>query len=1174
MELPVQFSFRSASRMAAHVTLLLSLLCFSSLTSAQTVPLTPEEQAQLDTLTQQEVVDAITDSAGSAPEDQAQIAEPVSIAPRPVTSAEPNDDAIQEDARERQLEEEISSDVELQSTASQPLQQFGYELFAGTPSTFAPATNIPVPDNYAMGPGDTVIIQLYGQRNLTHELVITREGMLMFPEIGPVSVAGLNFDEMRAQIQSIVANQLIGQNATVTLGALRSINIFVMGEAFRPGSYTVSSLSTMTNALFVSGGVTRVGSLRNIRLMRNGELVTVLDLYDLLLRGDTSADARLMPGDVIFIPPIGKTVGVAGDVKRPAIFELNEEVTAADVLVLSGGFLPTAFPSTSRIERINERGERTLIDVDLSTTVTDTPAVADGDVIQIFSILDEIESVVMLEGHVHRPGGFQWREGLRITDILSSIEEMLPNPDLEYALVAREVQPTRRIEMIYVNLREVFANPGSDADLLFQPRDQLFTFGAAINRQSQVEDLLRILRSQATFDEPPQIVAIRGNVQFPGEYPLVRNMTLDHLVTFSGGLNAATDLDYVVFERRIDLSGTIEVRATSFDRNTLRTPTPVALQELDQVYVFNANSERNELLGETLRRLGDQAVFRNAPEIVSVSGNVRFPGIYPLHRDIQLADLLQASGGLTEETDLKYVILEREINELREIEVLKIEIDPYTLRPLQPIQLQPRDNLVIFNANAPREDLLSGTLSRLRNQVSFRVPPQIVSVVGNVRFPGAYPLHRNIQLAELLDASGGLTERTDLNYVLLERETDEFGRIEVLKIDLDPLTLRPLQPFELQPRDTLLVFNANTSRDGLLESTLNRLREQSDTNNPTMIVSITGNVRFPGNYPLHRDLDVSDLIQMAGGLTQSAETRTAEVTRYYADPSVGREIDHYPIDLQNSGENGRGFALIPFDQLVVRQMPNWTDNESVFIGGEVNAPGRYSITKEDTLSSLIQRAGGLTVYADAKAAIFLREELRQNEELMLNEFRDRLERDIVTRRLQQVTADERQVEAGGGGVDALLDRISTISATGRLVIDLPAIIASREKFYDVILRPNDQLLIPRTRQEISVIGEINRPTSHLYEDGLDAGGYVDKSGGFTDDADERNMFVIKSSGEVLPYGDAKWFFGSRGRIEAGDTIVVPFDATPSRGLSGLLDISQILFNLSTTLLAIERVRAN
>ena len=456
---------------------------------------------------------------GSVGERQAQIPEAVGITPAAAAAAPQAEAAIEEDAQQRQQQDDITTDQASQSTASTALRQFGYELFAGSPSTFAPATNIPVPATYVMGPGDTVVIQLYGQRNVIHELVITREGMLLFPEIGPVSVAGLSFLEMRDQIQRIVTNQLIGQNATVTLGALRSINVFVLGEAAQPGSFTVSSLSTMTNALFASGGVTRIGSLRGIRLMRSGQLVTELDLYDLLLRGDTSGDARLMPGDVIFIPPIGKTVGIAGEVRRPAIYELKNETSPTEILSLSGGLNPTAYPRSSRIERISDNGERIIVDVDLSLGSAPDPVLNDGDVIQVYSVLDQLENIVVLEGHVHRPGSFQWREGLRVSGVLGSVEEMLPNPDLDYALIAREILPTRRIELVYVNLGTAINNPGSAADLLLQPRDQLLTFGASQSRQAQVAQLLSRLRAQASFEKPALIVSVSGNVRFPGRLP-------------------------------------------------------------------------------------------------------------------------------------------------------------------------------------------------------------------------------------------------------------------------------------------------------------------------------------------------------------------------------------------------------------------------------------------------------------------------------------------------------------------------------------------------------------------------------------------------------------------------------------------------------------------------------
>jgi polysaccharide biosynthesis/export protein len=180
-----------------------------------------------------------------------------------------------------------------------------------------------VPVDYVLGPGDMVSVQLFGNETGTYELVVNRDGSITFPRLGPVTVTGLTFQQVRELIRERVSQQMIGVNASVTMGELRSIRVFVMGEAARPGSYTVSSLSTITNALFASGGIKPIGSLRNIQLKRNGELVTTLDLYDLLLRGDTRADVRLLPGDVIFIPPVNPQVGVDGEVRRPGVYELN-----------------------------------------------------------------------------------------------------------------------------------------------------------------------------------------------------------------------------------------------------------------------------------------------------------------------------------------------------------------------------------------------------------------------------------------------------------------------------------------------------------------------------------------------------------------------------------------------------------------------------------------------------------------------------------------------------------------------------------------------------------------------------------------------------------------------------------------------------------------------------------
>ena len=246
------------------------------------------------------------------------------------------------------------------------LKPFGYDLFEGVPSTFAPVSDIQVPADYLIGPGDTLVVQLYGNEPRTYELTVERDGRINFPKLGPIVVSGMTFEHARATIEEQVERQLIGTHVSVTMGALRSIRVFVLGDAEKPGSYTVSGLSTMTNALFVSGGVKKIGSLRNIQLKRDGRLITTLDLYDLLLHGDTSGDRQLLPGDVIFIPPIGTTVAVYGAVRRPAIYELKTESTVAQVIDLAGGLLPDADASLGQLERILPSQLRRMLNVDLT----------------------------------------------------------------------------------------------------------------------------------------------------------------------------------------------------------------------------------------------------------------------------------------------------------------------------------------------------------------------------------------------------------------------------------------------------------------------------------------------------------------------------------------------------------------------------------------------------------------------------------------------------------------------------------------------------------------------------------------------------------------------------------------------------------------------------------------
>jgi polysaccharide biosynthesis/export protein len=722
------------------------------------------------------------------------------------------------------------------------LPMFGYDLFAGAPSTFAPVVDVPVPVDYILGPGDMLHVQLLGKLPGVHVLAVNRDGAINFPDLGPITVAGLGFDETRRMLQERVSQQMIGVTASITMGELRSIRIFVLGEAERPGSYTVSSLSTITNALFASGGVKPIGSLRNIQLKRNGELVTTLDLYDLLLRGDTRADARLSPGDVIFIPHVGTQVGIRGEVRRPALYELKGESTAGDMLALGGGLSSEAFPQRASLARINERQERVLEDLDLRNADGRGRRVRTGDVITVPSVLDRVDNVVRLEGHVWREGSVEFRPGMRLTDLIPSLDDVRPMPDQHYVLIRRELPPDRRVIGLSANLAEAWNDRGGPADLPLMARDQVRVFGLS-NERPDVAALLSELRLQASFDEAAPVVRIGGRVRAPGEYPLEPGMR------------------------------------------------------------------------------------------------------------------------------------------------------------------------------------------------------------------------------------------------------------------------------------------------------------------------------------------VSDLLRAGGQLSESAYVIAAEVTRYEVINGDFREIALVNVDLAaiRAGDTSADLALQPYDFLNVREVTDWRDQETVTLRGEVRFPGTYPIRKGETLLSVLGRAGGLTDRAYPNGAIFTRVQLREREAQQLRQLSERMEADLAALALQESQAggDQGTVEAIAAG-RSLLSDLSNAKPVGRLAMDFPKVLtASPGSDGDIILEDGDLLMVPGPKQSVTVIGEVQSPTSILFDRALGRDDYINLSGGMTRRADAANVYIVRANGQVTANGNRKWFRTADARLQPGDTIVVPTDVERMRPLPLWSAVTSIIFNLAVAVAAVN-----
>jgi polysaccharide biosynthesis/export protein len=699
------------------------------------------------------------------------------------------------------------------------LKPFGYDLFEGSPSTFAPVSDIQVPMDYTVGPGDTLEIQLYGNEPASYTLTVGRDGRINFPKLGPINVSGLSFDAVRGTIEDRVSQQLIGDRVTVRMGNLRSIRVFVLGEAEKPGSYTVSGLSTMTNALFVSGGVKKIGSLRNIELRRNGRLVSTLDLYDLLLHGNTNGDRQLMPGDVIFIPPIGNTVSVDGAVRRPAIYELRGERTALQAVELAGGLLPDADEKLVQLERILPSSLKEMRNVNLSTT-GGVILLANGDKLRIPQIRPTLENSVELSGYVFRPGAFEYRAGLRLTDILGSVDELRLTADRHYIMIRRETLPDLRVEVISADLTRALAARGSAADPLLRPRDKIFVFDLSASREPIVEPVLRDLELQASPDHPAQVVTVDGVVKAPGEYPLEPKMRVSDLIRAGGSLS--------------DSAYTEEAELTRFEVFAGKA------RETSLITVDLAAIRRGDTNADVTLRPYDILVIKptplwGEPGSIILAGEVRFPGKYPIHRGETLNSVLHRAGGFTDFAFEDGAIFIREELKQREKDQLILltnrmqsDLASLSLEAIagsvattssngansaassiavgQQLVTQLRDTKPVGRLVINVQKVMSGLPGApgdvvVRDGDSLLVPKktQEILILGEVQSPTSHVFQAGLTRDDYIAKSGGITQKADRK------------RIYIVRANGDVISgersgwFRRSQTIAIKPGDTIVV---------------------------------------------------------------------------------------------------------------------------------------------------------------------------------------------------------------------------------------------------------------------------------------------------------------------------------------------------------------------------------
>jgi len=598
------------------------------------------------------------------------------------------------------------------------LEIFGHRLFTSAPSTFAPITAVPVSNDYIVGPGDEIKVLMWGRLDASYSLEVDNEGVINFPRVGPLTVAGLTFGELKELIRAR-AEAITGVNVNVSMGRLRTIQVFVLGEVKSPGVYTVSSLASVTNALLASGGPTHLGSLRKVELKRHGRTVTVMDLYEFLLRGDTSADTRLMPGDAIFIPQCGPMVAISGNVKRPAVYEMRDDRALHNALALAGGLKPRAYNQRIQIERAYENRVQIVLDISYDELHREKPVpLQDGDFVKVFSIHPTPVNAVYLYGNVLRPGEYAYGPGLRILDILPGIEGLDVDTYFDYALVKRYHHGDSRTELIPFHLGRLLLSGAASHNLALKPLDEVYVF------------------SKAMFEERRYAV-MTGEVRRPGRY-LIDDMKVRDLVFKAG--NFTRDAYMAIGHLyRTDLS-TKEVQILAFDVSKAMEGDPehnFFLQDLDEVIIHSTWDY----------------VSRHT---VAVKGRVNKPGEYPFAVNMTVRDLILVGGNVMESAYLDMAELMRfNIVEGKRVETSLVTFDIRKAMagdPAHNLALKPFDMVNVKEIPEWKE-----------------VRTAVIS--GEVVFPGAYQLRKEERLSSMIERAGGFKEEAYLRGAYFTRDS-------------------------------------------------------------------------------------------------------------------------------------------------------------------------------------------------------------------------------------------------------------------------------------------------------------------------------------------------------------------------------------------------------------------
>ena len=802
-------------------------------------------------------------------------------------------------------------DMYVQAPAQQRVaERFGLDIFRNSANDPAVIPmDLPVGPDYVVGPGDGLEIDLWGSVSQRLFRVVDRQGRVALPEAGPLLVSGRNLGDVQQAVQQVLRTEYRDISADVSLSHLRTVRVYVVGDVAEPGAYDISSLSTPLNALFAAGGVTPRGSLRGLKHFRGDQLVEEVDAYDLLLHGVRSNPHALQNGDTLLVPPVGASVTVDGMVRRPAIYELNDEHTLADVLDLAGGILPTAALGHIEVQRIEAHEKRTMLSLQIKPdggddsvkTQLESFKILDGDQVHIFPIAPYNEDAIYVQGHVLRPGRYSYKQGIKLSDVIASYKDLLPEPAPHYAEIVRLNPPDFHPSVESFDLFAAMADPASAPKL--QPLDTIRVF------------------SRFDFEQAPE-VWVGGEVRLPGKYRTSGESHVKDAIFLAGGVTQDASLDSAqLFRTQRD--GTLKILSVNLKEALAGNPVDnLPLEPRDRLIIHRNAAKVN-------------------PPTVYVKGEVAKPGRYPLTTNMHVEDLVRVAGGLKRSADAEIADLTSFVEE----------------NGKPPIAENMDVKLSAAMGGDAKEDvpLHDGDVLTIRQNPGWNDIGAMVTLKGEVEHPGTYGIKPGERLSSVIARAGGFNSQAyPYGAVLMRREVRELeikSRNELVqRVKAEQVNLKALPETDVDQKNAKLTAIAES------ETTLQQLqanppvgrvvihirpdvKEWKNTTADAALrdgdvlfvpkkagyVMVNGQVFNPTAIGYQSGRSAKWYLSQAGGLTPIADKKAVFVIR--ADGSV--------ISAKNNtdgwwGGNPLGATLRPGDMVVVPEKApkignrNWT----------------------------------------------------------------------------------------------------------------------------------------------------------------------------------------------------------------------------------------------------------